>query len=310
MESSTQPALRASRLAIPNSQLSISIIIPAFNEAASIATVLASLREWRARAEIIVVDDASTDRTAEIARANGVRVIQHKQNKGYGAALKTGIRAASSEIVVLMDADSEHSAEQIESLLNAMDDNDMVVGARGKDSPTPALRRPGKWLLGKVANYLAQTEIPDLNSGFRAVRTRVAKLFLHILPNGFSFTTTLTLALFKAGYNTAYVSIVTKPRVGTSTVNPIRDGINTIMLIIRVIALFDPLKVFMPTSAGLFMIGVIYWIASIVYRSSQRIDPALHIPSGAVIVLVSSVIIFMFGILADQVSAIRREKYE
>ena len=288
----------------------ITIIIPAYNEAQSIAPVLAGLKSWRSRAEVIVVDDASKDNTAEIAEKSGVRIIRHMHNNGYGAALKTGIRAASGDIAVLMDADSEHSAAQIQSLLDAMGDNDMVVGARGKNSPTVFLRRPGKWLLGKVANYLAQTEIPDLNSGFRAVRTRVAKLFLHILPNGFSFTTTLTLALFKEGYNTAYVPIVTKPRVGSSTVHPIRDGINTIMLIIRVIALFDPLKVFVPTSALLFLVGAVYWIASIFYRLSQRNDPALHIPSGAVIVLVSSVIIFMFGILADQVSAIRREKYE
>ncbi|MBI3914115.1 MAG: glycosyltransferase family 2 protein [Chloroflexi bacterium] len=297
-----------SEIRIPKSE--ISIIIPAYNEEASIAGVLDSLREWRERAEVIVIDDASTDRTAAIAETAGVRVLKHLHNKGYGAALKTGIRAAAGDVVVMMDADSEHSAAEIQRLVDALGDYDMVVGARGKGSNAPLVRRPGKWILGKVANYLAQTKIPDLNSGFRAVRTRVAKLFLHILPNGFSFTTTLTLALFKEGYNTAYVPITTRPRVGASTVNPIRDGINTIMLIIRVVALFDPLKVFMPTSVVLFLIGVAYWIVSIIFRLNQRIDPAFHIPSGAVIVLVSSVIVFMFGILADQVSAIRREKYE
>ena len=282
----------------------ISIIIPAYNEAAGICNVLEGLRDWRARAEIIVVDDASTDHTAEIAERAGVRVIRHRVNKGYGAALKTGIRAASGDIIVTIDADGEHDAAQISRLLDAMGDNDMVVGARGKGSHAPLIRRPGKWLLSKVANYLAQTDIPDLNSGFRAVRKDVVKLFLHILPNGFSFSTTLTLALFKEGYNIAYVPITTSPRVGKSTVNPIRDGLNVIMLIIRIIALFDPLRVFVPTSAVLFLIGIAYWILDIVWR--QR----LNIPSGAVIVILSSVIIFMFGILADQVSAIRREKYE
>jgi glycosyltransferase involved in cell wall biosynthesis len=286
---------------MPNS---VSIIIPAYNEEGSIGSVLDGLRDWRDRAEIIVVDDASTDRTAESAERAGARVIRHLHNKGYGAALKTGIRAAAGDIVVMMDADSEHSAEQITRLLHALGSNDMVVGARGKGSHSPLLRRPGKWLLSKVANYLAQTQIPDLNSGLRAFRKDVAKRFLHILPNGFSFTTTLTLALFKEGYNTAYVPIVTTPRVGKSTVNPIRDGLNTIMLIIRVIALFDPLRVFLPTSAVLFLIGVIYWILDIVYR--QRVN----IPSGAVMVILASIIVFMFGILADQVSAIRREKYE
>lgn len=287
-----------------NTQHAISIIIPAYNEEASIANVLQGLEVWRARAEIIVVDDCSTDRTAQIVAQAGFRVIRHRMNKGYGAALKTGIRAATGDIIVMMDADSEHDAAQISNLLDHLDDNDMVVGARTKGSHAPLIRRPGKWLLSKVANYLAQTNIPDLNSGFRAFRKDVAKLFLHILPNGFSFTTTLTLALFKEGYSVAYVPITTSPRIGTSTVNPIRDGLNTLMLIIRIIALFDPLRVFVPTSAVLFFIGVAYWLADILLR--QR----LNIPSGAIILILAGVIIFMFGILADQVSAIRREKYE
>ncbi len=289
---------------IRNPKSEITIIIPAYNEEASIAGVLESLREWGARAEIIVIDDASTDRTAAIAETTGVRVIKHLHNKGYGAALKTGIRAATGDIVVMMDADSEHNAEQIQRLLDALGDYDMVVGARGKGSNAPLLRRPGKWILSKVANYLAQTKIPDLNSGLRAFRREVAILFLHLLPNGFSFTTTLTLALFKEGYNIVYVPIVTRARVGSSTVNPIRDGINTLMLIVRVVALFDPLRVFFPTSIALFLIGIAYWIWDVVSRAR------LNIPSGAVVLLVSAVIVFMFGILADQVSAIRREKYE
>jgi len=287
-----------------NTQHAISIIIPAYNEEASIAHVLQGLEPWRARAEIIIVDDCSTDRTAQIAEQAGFRVIRHRMNKGYGAALKTGIRAATGDIIVMMDADSEHNAAQISNLLDHLDDNDMVVGARTKGSYAPLMRRPGKWLLSIVANYLAQTNIPDLNSGFRAFRKDVVKLFLHILPNGFSFTTTLTLALFKGGYSVAYVPITTSPRIGTSTVNPIRDGLNTLMLIIRIIALFDPLRVFVPTSAVLFFIGIVYWLADILLR--QR----LNIPSGAIILILAGIIIFMFGILADQVSAIRREKYE
>ena len=289
---------------------SISIIIPAYNEEQSIAAVLKGLDAWRESAEIIVVDDASTDRTAEIAQAAGVRVIRHLHRKGYGAGLKTGIRAVAGDVVVMMDADSEHNAAQISLLLDHLGDNDMVVGARGKGSHAPLLRRPGKWLLSKVANYLAETAIPDLNSGFRAFRKDVALRFLHILPNGFSFTTTLTLALFKEGYNTAYVPITTTPRVGRSTVNPLRDGINTLMLIIRIIALFDPIKVFLPTSFFLFLVGLAYWIGSGIFRFAQHVEPAFHIPTGAMFMMVSSVIVFMFGILADQVSAIRREKYE
>ncbi|MBI5303286.1 MAG: glycosyltransferase family 2 protein [Chloroflexi bacterium] len=289
---------------IENHKSKISIIIPVHNEEASMPKLVDGLCAWKERAEIILVDDGSTDRSAEIAQRAGFRVMRHRTNKGYGAALKTGIRAASGDIIVMMDADSEHNAAQISKLLDNFGDNDMVVGARAKGSNFPLLRRPGKWLLSQVANYLAQTDIPDLNSGFRAFRKDVAKLFLHILPNGFSFTTTLTLALFKEGYNIAYIPITTAPRVGTSTVNPVKDGLNTLMLIVRIIALFDPLRVFAPTSAILFFIGIGYWILDVVLR--QR----LNIPSGAIVVILASIIIFMFGILADQVSAIRREKYE
>lgn len=286
----------------------VSIIIPAYNVEGSISTVLEGLRAWRDRAEIIVIDDGSTDRTAEIAERAGVRVIRHRVNKGYGAALKTGIRAAQGDVIVMMDSDGEHNATYIQALLDAMPDNEMVVGARSKGSHAPLLRRPGKWILGKVANYLAETNIPDLNSGLRAFRKDIVLRFMPILPNGFSFTTTLTLALFKEGYNIAYVPITTTPRVGKSTVDPIRDGINTLMLIIRIIALFDPIKVFLPMSIALFLIGVVYWIASGVYRYVSNIVPAFHIPTGAMLMMLSAVIVFMFGILADQVSAMRRER--
>ncbi len=306
----SQSAISNLKSEISNPQSPISIIIPAHNEEQSIGSVLAALQTWRDRAEIIVVDDGSTDCTGDIARQAGVRVIRHRHKKGQGAALKTGIRAAAGSIVVTMDADGEHSADQIDLLLDAFDDNDMVVGARGKGSHAPLLRRMLKWPLYQVANYLAETQIPDLNSGFRAVRKEIALRFLHILPNGFSFSTTLTLALFKEGYNIVYVPITTKPRVGTSTVNPLRDGVNALMLIIRIVALFDPIKVFLPASFALFLIGLVYWISSGVFRFSAHLEPAFHIPQGAMIMMVSSVIVFMFGVLADQVSAIRREKNE
>lgn len=293
-----------------NEPRTVSIVIPAFNVEGSIGGTLSDLSEWRDRAEIIVVDDGSTDCTGDIARQAGARVIRHLHNKGQGAALKTGIRAASGDIIVTMDSDGEHCAAQVTALLDAFDDNDMVVGARAKGSNAPLLRRPGKWVLAQVANYLAETDIPDLNSGMRAIRRDVALRFLHILPNRFSFSTTLTLALYKEGYNTAYVPIVTKPRVGKSTVRPLNDGFAAIMLIIRIIALFDPIRVFVPTSAALFLIGLLYWVGSAVFRFVVRIDPFIHIPTGAMMMIVSAVIVFMFGILADQVSAIRREKNE
>ncbi len=283
----------------------VSIIIPAFNEEQGLPRVLAGLEEWRQRgAEIIVVDDGSTDGTRAIAERAGARVIRHRVNKGYGAALKTGARAARGEFIVTLDSDGQHDPADIERLLAELRDSDMAVGMRGKGSHSPSLRKPGKWVLAQVANYLAQTKIPDLNSGFRAIRLSTLKRFLHILPNGFSFSTTLTLALFKEGYNVAYVPITAAPRTGKSTVRPLRDGFNTILLIIRTIALFDPLKVFLPASALLLLIGLGYWLADSFYLGRP------NIPSGAVILLVSAVVVFMFGILADQVSAIRREKNE
>ena len=284
---------------------SISIIIPAFNEEQGLPRVLAGLEDWRARgAEIIVIDDGSTDNTSGLAESAGARVIRHRANKGYGAALKTGIRACRGDIVVTLDSDGQHNPADIQRLLDELRDSDMAVGLRGKGSHTPSLRKPGKWVLARVANYLAQTDIPDLNSGFRAIRVSTLKRFLHILPNGFSFSTTLTLALFKEGYNVAYVPITAAPRTGKSTVKPLRDGFNSILLIIRTIALFDPLKVFVPASGMLVLVGLGYWILDTIYVHR------LNIPSGAVILFVSAVVVFMFGILADQVSAIRREKNE
>jgi glycosyltransferase involved in cell wall biosynthesis len=284
---------------------SVSIIIPAFNEEQGLPRVLAALDDWKQRgAEIVVIDDGSTDGTRAVAENAGVCVIHHRTNKGYGAALKSGIRAARGDIIVTMDSDGQHDPADIERLLQELKDADMVVGMRGKGSHTPSLRKPGKWVLAQVANYLAETSIPDLNSGLRAVRVGTVKRFLHILPNGFSFSTTLTLALFKEGYNVAYVPITAAPRAGKSTVKPLRDGLNTILLIVRTIALFDPLKVFLPASALLFLVGIGYWILDSFYVHRP------NIPSGAVILLVSAVVVFMFGILADQVSAIRREKNE
>lgn len=284
---------------------SVSIVIPALNEELSLPQVLENLRTWSARgAEIIVVDDGSTDGTARVAAEAGARVIRHRNNKGYGAALKAGIRAAEHEIVVTLDADGQFDTTEIDKLVNALNGCDMAVGVRPQGAGSPTLRKPGKWLLSKTANYLAQAEIPDLNCGFRALRVETAKRFLNLLPNGFSFTTTLTLAMFKDGYNVAYLPIRVQPRTsGTSSVRA-ADGFNTLLLIIRIIALFDPLKVFLPASALLLVTGIVYWILDSI--SLRR----LNIPSGAVVLLVSAIMVFMFGILADQVSAIRRGQHE
>jgi glycosyltransferase involved in cell wall biosynthesis len=267
--------------------------------------VLQDLRAWVARgAEIIVVDDGSTDETGHVAAEAGARVIRHHHNKGYGAALKAGIRAAEREIVVTFDADGQFDTSDIAKLVDALSENDMAVGTRPQGAGSPTLRKPGKWLLSKTANYLAQTEIPDLNCGFRALRTDTAKHFLNLLPNGFSFTTTITLAMFKDGYNVAYIPITVRPRMAGKSSVRVADGFNTLLLIIRIIALFDPLKVFLPASALLFAAGVLYSVLD------SLAFGRLNIAAGAVILFVSAVMVFMFGILADQVSAIRRGQHE
>lgn len=299
------PQTREAQITFADPASAVTIVIPAFNEEQSIPGVLHDLNAWAQRgAEIIVVDDGSTDNTARVASDAGARIIRHRHNKGYGASLKAGIRAAQREIVVTFDADGQFDPNDIAKLVDALEDTDMAVGVRPHGAGSPTIRKPGKWLLSQTANYLAQTKIPDLNCGFRALRVETAKRFLNLLPNGFSFTTTITLAMFKDGYNVSYLPITVRPRAAGKSSVRVADGFNTLLLIIRIIALFDPLKVFLPASALLFFLGAFYWLIDSI--SLHR----LNIPSGAVILLVSAVMVFMFGILADQVSAIRRGQHE
>ena len=277
----------------------VTIIIPAYNEGEGIADVITQLKELPENYEILVVDDGSTDNTYKLASATRVKVIRHPYNKGYGAALKTGIRNAEADIVLFMDADGQHKPKDIKKLTQYIGEYDMVVGARTKKSKVSLLRRPGKKILSITANYLAGTKIPDLNSGFRALKKSIAMEFMHILPNTFSFSTTITLACIASGYNIKYVPIEAPERVGTSKIKPFRDGFNFIMLLIRTIVLFNPLKVFLPMSFILFFFGFSYLSYELVVH--------LNVPDSAILLIVSSILIFFFGILADQISSMRRE---
>lgn len=276
----------------------VSVIIPAYNEEKAISNVINSLKKLPEDYEIIVIDDGSSDKTYEIAQSTGVKVIKHLHNKGYGAALKTGIRNARANIVVFFDADGQHNHEDVQRIASGIQEYDMVVGARDEESYQSYLRMPGKKMLTAVANYLAETKIPDLNSGFRAIRKNVVKKFMHILPNTFSFTTTITLALFKSGYEIHYVPISTHKRVGTSTVKA-RDGFRMLILILRMVMLFDPLKVFLPPSLFLLATGSIFVLYTLVTE--------YVIWKSGVLLIFSGITIFFFGLLADQVSNIRRE---
>lgn len=283
----------------------ISVVIPAYNEATAIGEVLdklvpmADAHGW----EVIVVDDGSSDGTAKIAREHGAKVLSHSRNRGYGASLSTGIRATEADVVVFIDADGQHNHDDIPILLEHIDQHDMVVGARTKDSYTDPYRRPGKKLLKWFANYLAKEEIPDINSGFRAFRRDVLLRYLHLMPQGFSFSTTSTLAMLKGGHPIKWVPIKTSKRIGTSTVKQLKHGPETMMLILRLTVLFDPLRVFLPVSGIMMLLAVVMTTLNfIMYR--------MAIPASAVLLGISAVIVFMLGLLTDQVSAIRREQHK
>jgi glycosyltransferase involved in cell wall biosynthesis len=206
--------------------IKVSIIIPAYNEEKIIQNVINDIKKSRITDEIIVIDDGSIDNTYKQAKETGVIVLHHSYNQGYGAAIKTGIRHASGNVLLFIDADGQHKAEDIEKVIEPINEYDMVVGARSRHSKISFLRRFGKTFLKIYASYLAGMEIPDLNSGFRAVKKDVAYEFIHLYPNGFSLTTTITMACIFSGYSIKYVSIDSLEREGKSKIKPISDGIN------------------------------------------------------------------------------------
>ncbi|MDP2729866.1 MAG: glycosyltransferase family 2 protein [Dehalococcoidales bacterium] len=285
----------------------VTIIIPAYNEGKSIGKVIDQVKDTMSHAgvshEIVVVDDGSTDgTTAAIVNEKGVKLIQHPYNKGYGAALKTGVRNAEGEIVLFIDGDEQQKPGDIPGLLEFMDKYDMVIGWRTGASKIPIFRKLGKLILGSLANYLAGWKIPDLNSGFRAIKKEIVLKYMAILPDTFSFTTTITLAAIKEGYNLKYVPIETGERVGSSKIKFFRDGFRFVMLILRMIVLFEPMKVFLPVSLVLFLGGFGYLVYNLII--------ALNVPDTSILLIVSSLIVFFFGLLADQISLILMKKKE
>lgn len=275
----------------------ISVVIPAHNEEKAIGTVLDELIEvLEGQAyEIIVIDDGSTDNTAKIVQEKeSVKLIQHPQNKGYGAAIKTGIKNATNDLILIIDGDGSYPVKAIPELLKEADKYDMVVGARtGENVRIQLYRRPAKWFLSKLANYLSGTKIPDLNSGMRIFKKEDATKFFTILPSGFSFTTTLTLAYLSNDYNVKYVPIDYHERTGKSKIKPFRDGFNFIMLIVRTITYFNPLKVFLPISIVLFVFGfAILLYEGLVHRNVADLP---------VMLILAAFQIGFLGLLADLV---------
>lgn len=283
----------------------ISVIIPAFNEEHGIGPVLEKLGQTLDRndSEVIVIDDGSSDATAKVVQKfSDVRLLRHPNNKGYGSSLKTGIRAAKGDKVIFFDADGQHDAKDISRLCDFVGEYDMVVGTRGGDSHAPALRRPGKKVLGLLANFLSGTHIPDLNSGLRAFKRSVILKYLHLLPHGFSASTTSTMVMLSRGYNVKWVPIKVEKRVGKSSVKQLRDGTQTILLMIRLVALFSPLKLFFPLSWMSFLFGFCWGL--FYYLKSADLSTL------AVLCMLTGVIIFLFGILCDQIASQRLERFE
>ncbi len=273
----------------------VSVIIPAYNEAEHVAREIEAVREvmnttgWTY--EILVVDDGSTDGTAEAAATTGVRVLRRAQNRGYGASLKLGTAQARYGWILITDADGTYPAESIPELLDAAPTSDMVVGARiGKSVKVPLIRRPAKWFLRKLAGYLAGQRLPDLNSGLRLMRKSLIERYVHLLPQGFSFTTTITLATACNGHAVTYIPIDYHARLGQSKIRP-RHAFDFTLLILRTIVFFNPLKVFIPLGTVVALAG----IAKLVYDIIQG-----NLSESAVLALLAALLIWSVGLLADQ----------
>jgi glycosyltransferase involved in cell wall biosynthesis len=275
------------------------VVIPAFNEAGSIASVVAELRQAARWPEIIVVDDGSVDHTDARARAAGARVVRHPYNKGNGAAVKSGIRNANTPFIVIVDADGQHRPSDAVHLVSHLGEYDLVIGARAPQTHASLVRRVGNALLNGVASYLTRQPIPDLTSGFRAARREHLVEFLHLLPNGFSTPTTTTLAFIKAGYSVRFEPIEAAKRQGTSKIRLGSDGVGFFLILLKVITIYSPLRIFVPISVASFLLGAAYAVWTILTQS--------HVTNSSVLLIVLSVVIFLVGLISEQISSLRFE---
>jgi glycosyltransferase involved in cell wall biosynthesis len=275
------------------------VVIPVMNEAPSIGRVVTELRSVAPWREILVVDDGSTDKTAEAAAGGGARVLRHPYNKGNGAAVKTAIRHAAGRFVLIMDGDGQHQPADALRLVSKLVEYDLVVGARTGPSHAGIVRRIGNSLLNELASYLTGRPIPDLTCGFRAARRECLLEFLHLLPNGFSTPTTTTLAFAKAGYSVWFEPITARSREGRSKIRIGSDGARFFLILLKVITVFSPLRVFVPISAAAFLTGFAYAVWTIITQS--------HVTNSSVLLILLSVVIFLIGLVSDQISSLRFE---
>ena len=282
----------------------VSIIVPALNEEQSIEQVVRGLVTSFPSSEIIVVNDGSTDKTEMLANQAGALVVNHDSRRGYGAALRSGILASTRDFVLFCDADGQHRIEDVARVMAECSNCSMVVGARTTNSHVPINRRPGKFIIQHWANILANQKIPDINSGLRIIEKCVLLKCLHLMPTGFSFSTTSTFALMKGNYAVKWVPITVQARKGDSTVKQLRHGPETMMLMLRLTVLFEPLRVFLFVTFVLFGISLSSFAYDMIATNFQKVSITTEFFS------VSTLLVFLFGLLCDQVSALRREFHE
>jgi glycosyltransferase involved in cell wall biosynthesis len=281
----------------------VSVVIPAFNESGTIADLIRRIHQRYPDFEMVVIDDGSADDTAAVAAAAGARVYSHPYNIGNGAAIKSGIRAATGDVLVFMDADGQHDPEDIARMLAHMPEFDMVVGARDKGSQASIGRSIGNKIYNWLGSYVSKFQIQDLTSGFRAVKAEVARSFVYLLPNTYSYPTTITLGVLRTGRSVKYIPITARPRhKGSSNIKPIQDGVRFFMMIIRICTLYSPMRVFLPVSFILFLLGSFRYLYSFVTEGRFTNMSAL--------LYVSSIIIFMMSLISEQICQLRFERRE
>lgn len=281
-------------------QIHITVVIPAFNEAESVAAVTneiqTELKKHGIESEIIVVDDGSTDGTSKAALRGGARVLQHRSNRGYGAALKTGILAAHNEVIAITDADGTYPSSYLPRMIELLAEADMVVGARqGKNVRIPVSRKPAKWVLNQLANYVTGRKIPDLNSGLRMFRRSVVLQYMHMLPDQFSFTTTITMAMLCDKYAVTYLPIDYRRRAGKSKIVPWDAGVFAV-LILRMAMLFKPLRIFLPLVGLCLAYGIVKMIVDLAVVGDRMIS------ASAVLMLANGLVLLLVGMMADAIT--------
>ncbi|GAA5186703.1 glycosyltransferase family 2 protein [Acinetobacter kookii] len=277
--------------------MKISIVLPAKNESGAIGQTIAQIQQLRLAHEIIVVNDGSTDQTKQVAENAGAKVITHPYSKGNGAAIKTGARSATGEVIVFMDADGQHDPEDIPRLLAEIHNGyDLVVGARQKGSQASMGRGIANKLYNNLASYMSDHKVEDLTSGFRAVRADKFREFIYLLPNGFSYPTTSTMAFFRAGYSVTYVPIHAAKRIGKSHIHPVKDSVRFFLIIFKIATLYSPLKMFLPFAVILFILAT-SWYGYTLYEFGRFTNMSALLYTG-------SIMIFLMGLISEQITAL------